>query len=71
VPALGERRGLRRVAEYEQQAGQLAAQHGGDGVELLADVLGVGFGEDGADRGGDHLRGPNDERASLFLRRIS
>jgi hypothetical protein len=40
-------------------------------VELLADVLGIGFGEDGADRHGDHLRGPNDERASLFLRRIS
>jgi hypothetical protein len=40
-------------------------------VELLADVLGVGFGEDGADRRGDHLQGPNDERASLFLRRIT
>jgi hypothetical protein len=37
--------------------GQLAAQHGGDGVELLADVLGVALGEDGADRRGDHLRG--------------
>ena len=27
----------------------------GDDVELLADVLGVGLGEDRADRGGDHL----------------
>jgi hypothetical protein len=28
---------------------------GGDDLELFGDVFGVGLGEDGADRGGDHL----------------
>jgi len=34
---------------------QLPAEHAGDDVELLAHLGGVGLGEDGADRGGDHL----------------
>lgn len=37
--------------------GQPASEHAGDGVELLADVLSVGLSEEGADRGGDYLRG--------------
>jgi hypothetical protein len=32
------------------------AEHAGDGVELLADVLSIGLGEDGADRRSNHLR---------------
>jgi hypothetical protein len=34
---------------------KLPAQHAGDHVELGAHVLGIGLGEDRADRGGDHL----------------
>ncbi|KUI15612.1 hypothetical protein AU193_11650 [Mycobacterium sp. GA-1285] len=35
--------------------GELATEHASDGVQLFADVLGVGLGEDGADRRDDHL----------------
>ena len=43
------------LAEHLLDLGQLLAEHRGDDLELLGDVLGVGLGEDGADRGGDHL----------------
>jgi hypothetical protein len=33
----------------------MATEHAGDDVELGVHVLGVGLGEDRADRGGDHL----------------
>lgn len=34
----------------------MLAEHHGDDVELLVNALGIGLGEDGADRGGgDHL----------------
>jgi hypothetical protein len=42
-------------AEHGLDLGQLLAQHRGDDLELLVHVLGVGLGEDGADRGGGHL----------------
>ncbi len=45
------------VAEHGLDLGKLPAEHGCDDVELVADVLGAGWGEDRADRGGDHLRG--------------
>jgi hypothetical protein len=45
------------LARHRFELGQLAAEHAGDGVELLADMLGVWLGEDGADRRGDHLGG--------------
>jgi hypothetical protein len=35
--------------------GELSAEHRGDDLELVANVFGVGLGEDRADRGGDHL----------------
>ena len=44
------------VAQHRFDLGELPSEHGGDDVELFADVRGVGLGEDGADRGGDHLR---------------
>ena len=43
------------VAEHLLDIAQLLAEHRGDDLELLVDVLGVGLGEDGADRCGDHL----------------
>jgi hypothetical protein len=43
------------VVEHGLDLGQLPAEHAGDDVELLADVLLIGLGEDGADCGGDHL----------------
>lgn len=46
------------LAQHGFDLGQLAAEHARDGVELLADVLGVGLGEDSADRRGDHLGRP-------------
>ncbi len=45
------------LAQHGFDLGELAAEHAGDGVELFAHVLGVWLGEDGADRGGDHLCG--------------
>jgi hypothetical protein len=51
-----EREGV--VAGVDQNGddvGELAAECGGDAVELLANRSGVGLGEDRADRGGDHL----------------
>nr|WP_042791754.1 hypothetical protein [Mycobacterium avium] len=43
------------LAQHRFDLGQLAAEHAGDGVELLSHMFGVGLGEDGADRCGDHL----------------
>ena len=43
------------VAEHLRDLGELLAEHRRDDLELLVDVLGVGLGEDRADRGGDHL----------------
>jgi hypothetical protein len=43
------------VAEHRLDLGELFAEHRGDDLELLMDVLGVGLGEDRADRCGDHL----------------
>jgi hypothetical protein len=37
--------------------GELAAEHGRDDLELVADVDRAGLGEDSVDRGRDHLRG--------------
>lgn len=53
-PGEGEQVGV-GVAEHLLDLGQLLAQHRGDDLELLGDVLGIGLGEDRADRGGDHL----------------
>ena len=49
---------LTRGAHHLLHSGQLPAEHAGDGLELLGDVLGVGLGEHGPDRGGDHLGVP-------------
>ena len=46
------------LAQHGFDFGQLPPEHAGDGVELLTHVGGVGLGEDGADRRGDHLRRP-------------
>jgi hypothetical protein len=46
---------VHRVAEHRLNLGQLPAEHPGDDVKLLLDVLGVGLREDGSDGGGDHL----------------
>src|SRR6187549_1376606 len=35
--------------------GKLTFEHAGNGLDLLAHELAGGLGEDGADRGGDHL----------------
>ena len=43
------------VAEHRLDLGELAAEHRGDDLELVTDVDGTGLGEDGADRGRDHL----------------
>jgi hypothetical protein len=43
------------VAEHRLDLRELAAEHAGDDVELGVHVLGVGLGEDRADRRGDHL----------------
>src|SRR4029450_4800659 len=43
------------VAQHRLDLGELAAEHAGDDLELGADAGLVGLGEDGADRGGDHL----------------
>jgi hypothetical protein len=45
----------RSVAQHRLDLGELAAEHPGNHLELLVDVLGVRLGEDGADGGGDHL----------------
>jgi hypothetical protein len=42
-------------AEHLLDFAELPAKHGGDPVELLADVFGIGLGEKGPDRRGDHL----------------
>ena len=44
------------LAQHRLDLAVSAAEHAGDDVELGADVFGVGLGEDGADRRGDHLR---------------
>ena len=49
------RRALLGLAQHLLGLGELLAEHGGDDVELLVDLLGVGLGEDGANRGRDHL----------------
>jgi hypothetical protein len=46
------------VAEHGFDFGELPAEHAGDDVELAADAGRVGLGEDGADRGGDHVAVP-------------
>jgi hypothetical protein len=46
---------LAGVAHHLFNFGQLPAQHHGDGLELLGDVLGVGLGKHGADRRSDHF----------------
>jgi hypothetical protein len=52
----GERQQRRGgVAQHRLDLGELAAEHPGDGLELLVDVLVVGLGEDRADGCGDHL----------------
>jgi hypothetical protein len=43
------------VAQHGLDGRELPAEHAGDDVELGADVLGVGLGEDRPDCGGDHL----------------
>jgi hypothetical protein len=43
------------VPEHGLDLRELPAEHAGDDVELGVHVGGVGLGEDGADRGGDHL----------------
>jgi hypothetical protein len=52
------------VAQHRLHLRELAAEHAGDDVELGVHVFGVGLGEDGADRGGDHLGAPFGTRAS-------
>jgi hypothetical protein len=42
-------------AQHLFHGGELPAEHGED-LPLVADHVGLGLGEDGADRGGDHLR---------------
>jgi len=44
------------VQEHPFDLGELCAEHVGDRVELMADGVLVGLGEDGADGRGDHLR---------------
>jgi hypothetical protein len=44
------------LAQHGFDLRQLPAEHVRDGVELLANMLGVGLGEDGADRRRHHLR---------------
>ena len=43
------------LAQHGFRFGELAAEHGGDDLELVADVDRAGLGEDGADRRRDHL----------------
>jgi hypothetical protein len=42
------------VSKHGFDLGELAAEYAGDDVELEVYVLGVGLGEDGAERGDDH-----------------
>jgi hypothetical protein len=56
------------LAQHRFDLGQLAAEHVRDGVELLTDVFGVGLGEDGADRRGDHLGRALRQPPMSFLR---
>lgn len=52
----GEQFGL-GVTQHGLDVAELATEHAGDHVELIVHVGGVGLGEDGTDRGGDHFRG--------------
>jgi hypothetical protein len=56
----------RASRQHRLDGRELPAEHGGDDVELAADVLGVGLGEHGADRGGDHLAVALRDRASTL-----
>lgn len=45
------------LQQHLSDLGELSAEHVGDGVELGADGVRGGLGEDGADRGCGHLHG--------------